>query len=140
MSPALGRTVAATVLILHGLGHLLPVLPRLGYTLSDTHSSHSWILSGMMGEKTSQNFGLILQLSALLGFFAGGLALAGWGVPRTLWESMVLTGAFISLLALILFWNGYPFLFPNKIGVIVVDLFVVLAVLWLRWPPSLFEP
>ena len=124
MSPQVVRTIAALVLLGHGLGHALTIFP---------------LLDGVVGTGAASAICVLLNLVALLLFVGAGLGVAGWGVPRDAWSRLAVLGASVSLLALVLFWNAFPFLFPNKLGVIAVDLWVLASVLWLRWPAGLFD-
>jgi hypothetical protein len=81
---------------------------------------------------------VIVHVLALFVFGVAGSALAGWGFQWVDWETVTVLGAILSLSALLLFWHAFPFFFPNKIGVIVVNLVALLAILVLRWPPGLF--
>ena len=139
MSPHLLRMVVAIILMAHGLGHALTLFPLFGVRLSDSHSSASSLLGEGVPPTVASGLCVILNGGTLLLFLLAGLALAGWGVPRELWERLALLAAGISLLGLVLFWNAYPFLFPNKVGLILVDLWAVASVLWLRWPEGVFN-
>ena len=61
------------------------------------------------------------------------------GGARDSWGRLAVLGGSVSLLALVLFWNAFPFLFPNKVGVMAIDLWAIGSVLWLRWPAGLFD-
>lgn len=139
MSPQLLRGVVGVILLAHGLGHALTLFPLFGIRLSDSHSSLSPLLDTSLGTGLSSGLCVLLNGAALIGFCLAGMALAGWGVPRELWERLALVAAGISLLGLILFWNSYPFLFPNKVGVLAVDLWALVSILWFRWPGGLFD-
>ncbi len=75
MPPTFVRALVAGVLILHGLGHLLPALPLLGFHLSKSHSSESWLLTGPLGPGVSASLGLVLNLLALGAFLVAGLSM-----------------------------------------------------------------
>jgi len=139
MSPPVVRTIAALVLLGHGLGHVLATLPLLGVHLSASHSSRSLLLNGVVGAGVASTACVVLNLGALVLFVAAGLGVAAWGVPREAWGWLAVVAASTSLLGLVLFWNAFPFLFPNKIGVLVLDLWTLAGVLWLRWPAGLFD-
>lgn len=139
MSVSALRVVVALVLIGHGLGHALPILPAFGFTLSPSHSNASWLLPRTVGPVAVGLFCTILHLLALSIFIAAGLALAGWGLSSGSWEKLAVPAAVLSLVGLGIFLNGYPFLVPNKVGVLLVDGFVLASVLWLRWPVGLFD-
>lgn len=138
MSISALRAIVAVVLMGHGLGHVLTALPVFGKTLSRDHSADSWLLSHFVGSGPDRAICLILNLFALLAFMSAGMALMGWVPPRGSWEKLTVLASMLSLLGLFLFWNAFPFLVPNKVGVIAVDGFALLSILLLRWPPWLF--
>lgn len=139
MSPSLVRSVVAVILIFHGLGHALPAFPVVGRPLSDSHGTESWALSAFLGQGPSTALCLLLNLTALLTFTLAGLALGGWGLPPDRFPSLGSIGAGVSLAGLLLFWNAFPFLFPNKVGVLAVNLFLLQGLLLTRWPGVLFH-
>jgi len=139
MSPPVVRTIAAFLLLGHGLGHVLTTLPLLGVRLSASHSSRSPLLEGLVGTGAASTVCVALNLGALVLFVGAGLGVAGWGVPREAWGRLAVLAASTSLLGLALFWNAFPFLFPNKIGVLALDLWTLAGILWLRWPTALFD-
>jgi hypothetical protein len=134
------RFVIAIVLIAHGLGHGLGILAATGLKLSRGHSPDSWLLSGLIGHDPARLLGAALWLASLVAFVAAGLALAGWGLPARHWPTLAVVAAVLSLVTLAAFWLGLPFLFPNKVGVILVDVSVLVSVLWLEWPERLAAP
>lgn len=137
MSAVTLRVVAASLLIFHGVGHALGVLPAFGVTLGRTHAAGSWLISGPTGTAGVRELGFVLWVVTLLGFVAAGLGLLGWLVPQAWWQGLAITSAILSLLTLALFWSGLPLLFPHKIGAIAVNLAVLVCLLWLRWPSAL---
>ena len=138
MSVATVKVIVALVLVGHGLGHALGTLPVFGMKLSREHSADSWLISKFLGEGPARGLCVIIHTLALLVFGVAGSSLAGWGFMWLDWEAVALFGATVSLAALLLFWDAFPFFFPNKIGVIVVNLLALLGILVLRWPPGLF--
>ena len=139
MSAATLRTLIVVVLLAHGIGHVLGILPAFGRRLSQTHSSQSWLLTSIMGDSFTSGLGIVLWSAGLVWFAAAAMGLAGWLLPYQWWERFAVTGALVSLLTLVLFWNGLPFLFPNKIGAIAVDITVLASLLWLRWPAAVLS-
>jgi hypothetical protein len=137
MSTAAIRIITGIVLMGHGIGHAMGILAVLGVKLSETHSPDSWLLTDLFGNSLTNIIGLLTWLLALLGFVGAGLGLAGWLVPHNWWQTLALSAAIISLVGLFFFWNAFPFLFPNKVGVICVDIAALICVLWLHWPPEI---
>jgi len=126
MSDSIWYIVVAIILIIHGLGHGLGMLAAAGITLSPTHSPDSWLFTRLLGDTGARVIGFAIWSVALVCFVGAGLGLLGWLVPQEAWPSWAIVASVISLISLALFWNGLPFFFPNKAGVIVVDLAVLL--------------
>ncbi|UCF20310.1 MAG: hypothetical protein JSU87_02560 [Gemmatimonadota bacterium] len=133
------RVAVAVVLIAHGLGHALGILPLFGIKLSGTHAFTSWLVTEQLGGAATRGLGLTLWLAALIGFVVAGLGLLDWLVPPDSWQPLAIAAALASLVAIALFWGGLPFFFPNKVGAIAVDLAVLVSLLWLRWPPGVVK-
>ncbi len=138
MSTSTLRYIIISVLIFHGIGHSMGILAAFGVKMSSSSSSNSWLLSNLAGEKVTRIFMILLYASAFLGFICSGLGLAGWLIPAGLWKILVIISSIISLLGMILFWNGLAFLF-NKIGAIGVNIAVLISLLWLHWPPEIVD-
>lgn len=139
MSVATMRILIVAVLLAHGIGHVLGILPAFGRRLSQTHSAESWLLTGALGDTLAGGLGLVLWSAGLVWFVAAAMGLAGWLLPDQWWERFAVTGALVSLLTVVLYWNGLPFLFPNKLGAIAVDIAVLASLLWLRWPAGVLS-
>ena len=139
MSDSTARVLIGLLLIGHGLGHTLTALPLFGLRLSDTHSPDSAAVARVVKAGPARGIGVILNLLALLAFLAAGLAVAGWGLGGASWETLAVEAVILSSVALALYWDAYPFLFPNKVGVIVVNTLTLLSIIWLRWPPQIFQ-
>ena len=135
LSTSLFRILFSLAIILHGLGHLLGILPVLGFRLSANHSADSWLLSGILGKTaTGVCIGICLICTILL--IGSGMAMNRWLVDIQHWRPLLISGAFLSLIGLCIFWNAFPFLVPNKIGIIAVDLFCLYLLFIQNWQPT----
>ena len=123
----------AIVFFIHGIGHIMCILPALGLDASPTWNSYSWLLTNLIGQKAANVVGIIIWLAAIVGFLLAVLALLGWGVPYVWWRPLAVVSAVISLIGVILFWNAFASWF-NKAGAITVDLAVLVGLLVLHWP------
>jgi len=123
----------AIVFFIHGIGHIMCILPALGLDASPTWNSYSWLLTNLIGQKAANVVGIIIWLAAIVGFLLVALALLGWGVPYVWWRPLAVVSAVISLIGVILFWNAFASWF-NKAGAITVDLAVLVGLLVLHWP------
>lgn len=138
MSISTLRIIIVVVLIAHGIGHSLGIIAGIGVKLTPNHSSKSWLLTKLLGERITGAIGVILFLAALLGFIGAGLGLMDWFVPQNIWENLALIASIFSIVGLALFPYGFPSLFPNVIGALAVDVAVLVLFSWMKWPPELF--
>jgi hypothetical protein len=134
MSPTTLRIIIAGVLFVHGVGHIMGLLPIVGLSTIDSWNAQSWLLTGILGDTFSRAIAFVLFLVPTIGFVGAALALMDWLVPHAMWRSLALYSSIISLVAIFLFWNGFVTLFPNKIGAIAVDVITLVALIWASWP------
>ncbi len=134
MSPTLLRLIIAAVLFLHGVGHVMALLPAFKIASTETWHDRSWLLTRVIGESASRVILVILFGAALLGFVCAALGLMGWLVPHDTWRTLSIVSAVISLVAIALYWNAFVAFFPNKIGALAVNLAVLVCLLYLNWP------
>jgi hypothetical protein len=120
------RIITGLVLILHGIGHVMALLPALNIASTEKWNYRSWLLTGLIGDTLSRVLVVVLFGAAMIGFIAAGMGVFGWLVPHSAWQTLALVSAVISLVALALFWNAFVTFFPNKVGAIAVNI----AVLW----------
>jgi hypothetical protein len=126
------RWVVAVVLLAHGVGHVLGVLPLFGASVEGPWHNRSWMLAGGSAEAVGRWLAPVLWLVAVAAFVLVGLGLLGVGVQGTPWRTLAMGAALVSAVAIVLFWNGFPTI-VNKVGALAVDG----ALLWwlLRVPP-----
>lgn len=142
MSGTVFRAIIALVFAFHGVGHAMGIIPALGIIkVSESSpgwlrnwSSHSWLLTNLLGDPVSRILCIILFLASLVGFIVVTLALLGWGVPHELWRKWAVISAIVSLVALLLFWNALILLFPHKIGSLAVNVATLVCLLGMNWP------
>jgi len=116
------QIIIAIVLLAHGLGYVLAIFPIFGLKLSEKHSFTCWLIRK---ESNSKIIGFWIWFLALIGFVGAGLGLFGLIVPIEQIETLAKVAAVISLIGLVFFWNSFPFFFPNKIGVIVINIAIL---------------
>ena len=96
----------AIFVILHGLTHLWYVtlsLRLFAYKPEMGWSGKSWLLTSMIGDVGARTVATILYSLAALGFIAAGVGLLceqPWFRPAMLWS------AILSIIAIVLFWDG----------------------------------
>lgn len=134
MSPTALRIIIAAVLFIHGIGHFMGVIPAMQLVNVKGWNSRSWLLTPLIGEATSRVLSAVLFMVALVGFIASAMALLGWLVPHKWWQTLAIVSAVLSLITIVLFWNAFVSLIPNKVGALGVDIAVVVCLLMLNWP------
>jgi uncharacterized membrane protein YphA (DoxX/SURF4 family) len=134
MSGTTLRIIVAGVLFIHGVGHFMGMMPALQLASVEGWNSRSWLLTPLIGEGVSRILSALLFLAALLGFVASALGLLGWLVPHEWWRTLAVVSAVVSIVTIVVFWNAFVSLFPNKVGAIGVDIAVLVCLLWLNWP------
>jgi hypothetical protein len=142
MSGTVLRGIIGFVFAFHSVGHAMGMIPALGIINVGASSpdwlknwsSHSWLLTDLLGATVSRVLCVVLYLAALLGFAGTALAVLGWGIPHDWWRTLAIVSAAISLIALILYWNALIFLFPHKVGALAINIATLLCLLVLNWP------
>lgn len=129
MSASTVRLITGLVLIVHGIGYALAFFPAMNITKVDNWNYQSWLLSGTVGDTASRVIVIVLFGIPFIGFIAAGLGIFNFLVPHEWWQTLAIVSAIVGLIALVLFWNAFPSLFPNKIGAIVVNVLVLWALL-----------
>jgi len=121
MSAQTIRILIAGALFVHGIGHILGFFkpPRQGtFNLPDPTLR---LLSG------------IFWALAVVGFVVASLSFYGILLPANWWRPAAILFAAVSLVGLILFGRSWPAF--NFIGATALNVAVLVALLWLHWPP-----
>jgi hypothetical protein len=97
-----------------------------------TALGRSWFLAAFKLEGTliDKVFGLLWLASGLC-IIAAALGILGFIIPKDLWRTLAIVGASGSLVMLALY------LHPFYIVGILLDIAILVALLWLKWPPEL---
>ncbi len=121
MSTDVIRILIAGGLFVHGVGH------TLGYF----RPAKSWLLAGL-GEQTRRSIANGLWSIAAVGFILSTLAFLGV-LPAAWWRQLAISFSLVSLIGLIVFLGNWPAF--NTLGAIGFNVVVLVALLWLQWPP-----
>jgi hypothetical protein len=95
------RIAIGLIIIAHGIGHILFLLPLLGI-VDWGQSTRSWLLSNLGGTTLTQIVGSLIWLAVISGFT---LAVVGMLTQQDWWRALALIASVISLVGLILFWS-----------------------------------
>jgi hypothetical protein len=125
--------VIAAVLFAHGIGHVMgPLQVFKVAVVNPAWAGDSWLLTGAGAQTLGQAIGIVLWMTALVGFVAAAAVVMGW-LSVTWWVPLAVVSSVASLAAIGLFPTAFPTF--STIGAVVVDLATLLAVLGLRWVP-----
>ena len=138
MSDSTLRLVIGGVLLLHGLGHggavgALAWIGRFGPGRTGAWKpAKSWLVPSLTGSAAAI-VASAFWVAALAGFVPA--ALSFWGIlPVELWQPLAVASAAVSMAGIIVFFGNWPLF--NTLAAQAVNVAVLVAVLWLRWPPE----
>jgi hypothetical protein len=142
MSGTVVRAIIALVFAFHGVGHAMGIIPAVrranasgsGQGWLKNWSSHSWLLTSLLGDTAARLLCAVLYLAALIGFIGAALALLGWGIPHDWWRTLAVVSAAVSLAAVLFYWQALIFLFPHKVGALAIDIATLVGLVVLNWP------
>jgi hypothetical protein len=130
------KIALALFLIAHGLVHsILAIAPNPSDPDAKpgtffTAVERSWLLPQLgLDATTIRWIGIILVALSTLGFILAGLGVLGVPGLNTIWRTVSVVSSCLSLLLLILFWH------PWLIVGVLIDIGILLALLWAKWPP-----
>ena len=129
------KTIIALFLIVHGLVHAglaaapNPNDPDAKPGAFFTSINRSWLLPQLgLNAAAVQWIGIILVVFATLGFVLAGLGVFGVSGLTDIWRTVAVVSACVSLLLLALFWH------PWLIVGVLIDVGLLIALLWAKWP------
>lgn len=139
MSDQMLRWIVGGVLLLHGLGHggalgaLAWIRLRPGTSTGDWAAARSW-LAPALGADGATAIASAFWIVSLVCFAIA--ALSFWGVlaPGDWWRPLAVASAVVSMVGIVLFFGTWPLF--NTIAALGVDAAVLVAVVWLHWPPQ----
>ncbi len=139
MSDQTIKLIAAGVLLLHGLGHggalgaLAWIRFRPGTPSGDWLSARSWLAPSLSADTATTLAGAFWIVS-LVGFVIAAMSFWGVIVPDSVWRPLAVAAALVSATGIVLFFSTWPMF--NTLAALAVNVAVLAAVLWLRWPPD----
>ena len=137
MSDQATKLVISGVLLLHGLGHggalgaLIWIGLRPGTDTGAWLAARSWVAPSLPSATATTIAGGFWILS-LVGFVA--TVLAFWLLPGEGWRALAVGSAIVSTVGIVLFFGTWPLF--NTLAALGVNVAVLVALLWLHWPPQ----
>ena len=137
MSDQTIKLIAAGVLLLHGLGHggalgaLAWIRLRPGSSTGAWHAARSWLVPTLPAD-TATTLASACWIVALVGFVIAAMSFWGVLVPASVWRPVAVVAALVSATGIVLFFGTWPTF--NTLAALGVNVAVLVAVVWLRWP------
>ena len=137
MSDQAIKLIAAGVLLLHGLGHggaigaLAWIRLRPGTSTGAWLAARSWLVASLPAE-TAMAVASAFWVVSLVGFVIAALSFWGVAVPGDVWRPVAVGSAIVSIAGIVLFFGTWPMF--NTLAALGMNVAVLVAVLWLRWP------
>jgi hypothetical protein len=137
MSDQTIKLIAAGVLLLHGLGHggalgaLAWIQLSPGSNTGAWLAARSWLIPSLPGV-TATTLASAFWVASLVGFVIAAMSFWGVIVPADVWRPLAVAAALVSATGIVLFFGTWPTF--NTLAALGVNLAVLVAVLWLRWP------
>jgi len=126
--------IIGLVLVAHGIGHVLGLLPIAGIAAVDGWTTDSWLLAPL-GTPITNLVAAVLFLVPLVGFTVVGLGVIGAPIPATWMRPLAVAASVASIVAIGCFWHAFPAM-TGRVGAVAVDVLVLWAVLTSAWPTS----
>ncbi len=131
------KIALAVFLIAHGLVHTglaiapNPADPNAKPGAFFTAPERSWLLPRLgLNASAIQWVGILLVALSTLGFGLAGLGIFGMVGLSSVWRTVAVLSACVSLLLLALFWHRWL-----SVGIL-INVGSLIALLWAGWPPE----
>jgi hypothetical protein len=139
MSDQAIKLIAAGVLLVHGLGHggalaalawirLRPDTPTGGWL-----AARSWLVPSLPGD-TATTLASAFWIVSLVGFVIAAMSFWGVVMPGSVWRPLAVAVALVSATGIVMFFGTWPMFYT--LAALSVNVAVLVAVLWLHWPPQ----
>ena len=139
MSDQTIKLIAAGVLLVHGLGHggalaaLTWIRLRPGTTTGDWLAARSWLAPSLPGDMAT-TIASTFWIVSLAGFVIAAMSFWGVAIPGSVWQPLAVASAVVSIAGIAFFFGTWPMF--NTLAALGVNVAVLIAVVWLRWPPQ----
>jgi hypothetical protein len=125
------KLALATVVLAHGVGHILFLGPAVRLVDWAGQTGRSWLLTTPLGDTATRGVAGVVWAGTMALFVAG---VAGFATDQTWWRPVTTAAALVSLAGIVLFWDGIA---TTSAGLaLVFDLAILAALLLVHWPSS----
>ena len=124
------RIAIGAFLIAHGLVHWVLIAPHPSSPGGGPGGflARSWLVGNLgLGEDVARWLGIALLVLATVGFASAGVGIL---VSQEWWRVLAIASAAVSVVLFGLFWHTWFVAGP------LLDVGILVALLWIRWPPA----
>jgi len=136
MPPQTIKLLIAGLLFLHGIAHLgalaALLVNRAGSDTDGWLPARSW-LSPSLAPGAATTVALTFWVLSAIGFVAAALSFWGLLIPGDLWRQLAVASSIVSATGIALFLGTWPVF--NTTAALGVNIAVLVALVWLHWPP-----
>jgi hypothetical protein len=125
------RLVLAVVVLAHGVGHLLFLGPSLRIADWAGQTSHSWLLTETIGDGPSRAIASAIWITTVVLFVAG---VGAFLLDSAWWREITIAGAVVSILGIVLFWDGLAT--SSAAFALAFDVVLLVSLLLVHWPAA----
>lgn len=129
------KILIATVLLLHGLGHLGALggilYHHYGHTRGDWLSDQPWLFPAL-SDSTAKRVAGVFWVLAAIGFVATAISVWGLLLPAEAWRLLAVASSIVSGVGIMIFLGTWPTF--NTIAALGVNIAVLVTQLWVHWP------
>lgn len=119
----------------HAIGHVLFLGPGLRVATWADQSGHSWLLSAPLGDALTRGVAGFVWSATIVLFLAG---VVGYATGQDWWRAPTIAGALVSIVGIVVFWDGIAT--SSAVFALVFDVLVLVALLWAGWPSPEVTP
>jgi hypothetical protein len=133
------KLLAGGVLLVHGLGHggalaaLAWIRLRPGTNTGDWLAARSWLVPSLPGD-TATTIASAFWIVSLVGFVIAAMSFWGVVLPGSVWRPLAVASALVSIAGITCFFGTWPMFYT--LAALSVNVAVLVALLWLHWPPQ----
>jgi len=125
------KLILAAVVLFHGIGHVLFLGPAIGAVDWAGQTGHSWALTGILGDGPTRGIGALIWVATIVLFVVG---VAGFLMAQPWWVGMTVLASFISIVGIVLMWDGLAT--SSAVMALATDVVILVALLVLHWPTT----
>jgi hypothetical protein len=128
---AMIKLLIPLVVLAHGIGHILFLVPAVGLANWADQNGHSWLLTPLAGDGLTRALAAVVWTTVIV-LFVG--AVVGFLTGSDWWRIAAIAGAAISAVGIVVMWDGLTM--GSAAAALVFDVIVLIALLWANWPTT----